>query len=441
MSAPVIVVGAGAAGLAAARTLHDAGIEVVVREARNRIGGRVLTVVDPVTALPLELGAEFIHGRASELRTLLDQASIPSLDAEGTRWRVTPGGWLRFDDFWERIDAVMKRLDDDGPDRSFEAALTRRRGQNVSARERQLAREYVEGFHAAEPVLISAKVMAESGSPGGDDRERRLGRVLGGYERVLTWLASPIARRVRLSTIVSAVAWRKGHVSITIEGSPQHRLTGSAVVITVPLGVLKATPEHRGAIAFTPPLHSKTRALDRLAAGSVVRLVLRLSDRFWADETFPRARGTQGLDQMSFLHGIGPDFPVWWTMYPLNSPFLIGWCGGAHARALARLPPDALTRRAVDSLARHCGMTKRRMHSMVDASWIHDWEHDPFARGAYSYQMVGGMNAPADLARPLESTLFFAGEATDTDGATGTVHGALSSGRRAARQVMRALNT
>jgi monoamine oxidase len=437
---PVIVVGAGAAGLAAARTLHDAGIDVVVLEARDRIGGRVLTVVDPTTTLPLELGAEFIHGRASELRALLDQASITSLDVDGTRWRVTPAGWRPFDDFWERVDAVMKRLDHDGPDRSFDTALTQRRAQRLSTPDRRLAREFVEGFHAADPALVSATVMAESGSPGGDERERRLGRVLGGYDRVLTWLASPIARRVRLSTVVSAVAWKRGQVSISIEGSRQHPLTGRAAIITVPLGVLKAAPDQRGAIAFTPPLNSKTRALDRLAVGSVVRVVLRLADRFWADQSLPRARGRDGLDRMSFLHADGPDFPVWWTMYPLDSPFLVGWCGGTHARDLARLAPEALATRAMDSLARHCGVTRRRMHAMMEASWMHNWEHDPFARGAYSYQMAGGVSAPAELARPLASTLFFAGEATDTEGATGTVHGALSSGRRAARQVIRVLN-
>ena len=70
---------------------------------------------------------------------------------------------------------------------------------------------------------------------------------------------------------------------------------------------------------------------------------------------------------------------------------------------------------------------------------MHDWLHDPYARGAYSYQMVDGADAPAALARPLDATLFFAGEATDTEGATGTVHGAIASGRRAARQVMRVL--
>jgi monoamine oxidase len=80
------------------------------------------------------------------------------------------------------------------------------------------------------------------------------------------------------------------------------------------------------------------------------------------------------------------------------------------------------------------------MRSQVDAAWMHDWVHDPFSRGAYSYQMVGGTDAPNVLARPLAGTLFFAGEATDTGGATGTVHGAIASGRRAARQMQRALD-
>jgi monoamine oxidase len=79
------------------------------------------------------------------------------------------------------------------------------------------------------------------------------------------------------------------------------------------------------------------------------------------------------------------------------------------------------------------------MRSQVEETWMHDWVHDPFARGAYSYSMVGGAEAPRALARPLAGTLFFAGEATDTEGATGTVHGAIASGRRAARQAIKAI--
>jgi monoamine oxidase len=82
-----------------------------------------------------------------------------------------------------------------------------------------------------------------------------------------------------------------------------------------------------------------------------------------------------------------------------------------------------------------------RLARDVTHVWMHDWMNDPFARGAYSYQLVAGANAARDLARPIDGTLFFAGEATDTSGSTGTVHGALASGARAARQVLRALHT
>ena len=78
---------------------------------------------------------------------------------------------------------------------------------------------------------------------------------------------------------------------------------------------------------------------------------------------------------------------------------------------------------------------------MVEAAWMHDWEHDPFTRGAYSYQMVGGVDAPGALAKPLRGTLFFAGEAADPEGRTGTVHGAIATGRRAAEEVQRSLMT
>jgi monoamine oxidase len=81
------------------------------------------------------------------------------------------------------------------------------------------------------------------------------------------------------------------------------------------------------------------------------------------------------------------------------------------------------------------------MRGMVEAAWTHDWEHDPFSRGVYSYQTVGGVDAPGELARPLRGTLFFAGEAADPEARTGTVHGAIATGQRAAEEVQRSIMT
>jgi monoamine oxidase len=435
----VVVVGAGAAGLAAARALHDAGIDVEVLEARDRIGGRVLTVSDPDTARPIELGAEFIHGEAPALQQLLDEAALTSVDVCGTRWHGTRSRLRRLTGFWERLDRGMQLLDSDSrADRSFDEVFRTRPGGRRLARERTLVRQYVEGFHAADPRLISAQALADGGSPGDDIRERRLARVVDGYDRAIAWLAKPLASRIRLSSAVTAVHWKPRRVAVHV--GRRTRITARAAIITVPLGVLQAESTRRGAIVFEPELRAKAHALEHLAMGAVVRVVLRLSDRFWTGEAFARTHATEGIERMSFLHTADPDFPTWWTTYPLTSRLIVGWCGGPHARTLAAQPSQAIADRAADALARQCRVPRRRMRSMVETVWMHDWVHDPFARGAYSYQKVGGADAPSALARPLRGTLFFAGEATDTEGATGTVHGAIASGRRAANHVVRAID-
>ena len=119
---------------------------------------------------------------------------------------------------------------------------------------------------------------------------------------------------------------------------------------------------------------------------------------------------------------------------------LVAWCGGPQAHALSELAPGRLIDRALESLAAQFGLSRRAARAEVQGAWTHDWQRDPFSRGAYSYVTVGAKNASAKLARPLGAMLFFAGEASDVEGRTGTVHGAIATGRRAARQVVRALS-
>ena len=175
--------------------------------------------------------------------------------------------------------------------------------------------------------------------------------------------------------------------------------------------------------------------------GQVVRITLRLTERFWASEWYARQIKTEELDTLSFLHTSDEHFPVWWTAYPVRAPVLVGWHGGPGAHELSRLASEQIEAAAIESLGRQFRVPARRVRGMVEAAWMHDWTHDPFARGAYSDQTVGGEEAPAVLARPLRGTLFFAGEATDAEGRTGTVHGAIATGRRAAEEVLRSLTT
>jgi hypothetical protein len=139
---------------------------------------------------------------------------------------------------------------------------------------------------------------------------------------------------------------------------------------------------------------------------------------------------------MSFLFGRTALFPVWWSAHPLWVPMLTGWTGGPPADALVGCDVADC---ALDSLAQHLGMPRQQLEGQIVGHWSHDWATDPFARGAYSYGEVDGLEAAQRFARPRENTLFFAGEATDSTGRSGTVHGALASGRRAAQETLRAL--
>ena len=442
-----VVIGAGVAGLAAARALQDAGVDFIVLEARERIGGRIFTARDAELPVGVELGAEFVHGSAPELHEIVRAARLTLCDIEGERWQSRSGALRPLGEaFWSELEAVMSRLPDRArDDRSFQEFLKKRPGGKRLANARRLALQWVEGFHAADPSLISAVALAEGGSPGDDQRERRLGRILDGYDTVPRWIARDLTDRIRLGAVVTAVEWGSDAVRLRVAGGtdPDATIEARAVIVSVPLGVLKAQDGERGAIAFDPPLESdpyKSDALRGMEMGVVTRVGLRVEDMFWTGERYVRRTKSQDLDRLAFLHTTDAEFAVWWTAYPVAAPLLVAWAGGPHARELASLGDDEIRERAMRALARQFSLSVRDASRLVTAAWTHNWQHDPFARGAYSYVQVGGRDAPSKLARPLRQTVFFAGEASDREGRTGTVHGAIATGRRAAKELIRAFS-
>lgn len=438
----VAILGAGVAGLEAARVLHEHEIDFTVLEARERVGGRIFSLNDDSLPVAIELGAEFVHGRAPELREIAREAPFAIADIDGQRWQSHQGRLRRADDFWDRLDAVMSRLRTRGADRSFEQFLNSSNRRDHRAR--SFALQWVENFHAADPARVSERALAEGGSPGDDVRERRLGRVLGGYDAVARWIGRGIGDRIRLGTVVTGVRWEEGAVRIETRqpsGTPGG-IQARAALVALPLGVLHAGPSEPGAVVFDPPLASdatKASALEGMTMGAVARITLRLREPFWTSDRFARRAKDQNLDRLGFLHTGDPDFPIWWSSYPISAPVLVAWRGGVRAREISAAGEEQAVERALAALARQFGLTRREAHGMVTGTWFHNWESDPYARGAYSYMLVGGNGAPAKLARPVRRTLFFAGEASDAEGRTGTVHGAIASGRRAAAQLLRVL--
>jgi monoamine oxidase len=218
-------------------------------------------------------------------------------------------------------------------------------------------------------------------------------------------------------------------------------LTARAAVVTVPLGVLQAPVGDQGTITFAPALPTAKRsALHRLSEGHVIRVSVVLDEPLWLTKPPRAASGGRSLERLAFIHPADDEMPVCWTGYPTNVPLLVAWFGGPEAESLAMLDRSEIEARAVTALARRLHFSPRRFERHVRACHMHNWSADPFSRGAYSYVVVGGAEAAAKLARPVDGTLFFAGEAFDAHGRNGTVEGAIASGRNAAVQVRRALD-
>ncbi len=434
----VIVIGAGVAGLAAAGELARGGLDVQVLEARDRLGGRILTVRQPGLELPLELGAEFVHGADTSTMRIAAEAGLLVAEVTGEHWRARGGRLSVVNGFWEKIEMAMSRLDPErAPDRPATEALADV-ASDFSDDDRRLLLEYVQGFHAADPARIGEQALAVAEGAGEDDdddaSDRQL-RLLSGYDRVVAHLAAAIAGRVVLHTAVERIEWRRGSVQVharTDQGEPL-TFRGRAAVITVPLGVLQAVAGSPGAMQFEPEISRLRTAASRLAVGSVVRIAMRLREAIWLTG---KVRATDGssLARLSFLHS-DARIPVWWTPAPLLAPLLVGWCGGPPAAELSALGRAGIERLAVEELASQLRIEAEDLHGEVlSISW-HDWQNDPYARGAYAYVPVGALDAQRALAEPEEDTLCFAGEALAGKD-TGTVHGAIDSGVGAARRLL-----
>ena len=440
LSTDVAIVGAGVAGLAAMRVLEEHGIRTCVLEARDRIGGRIHTIRDARVAHPIELGAEFVHGEAPQLIQIIREAGLLAYAVEGDRWRSRGGRLSRFDDFWERLQPVTKRLDGRKADRSFGDFLDEQPGGRGAADARLLARTFVEGFHAADVTRISTRALSDGGIPSDEEEQRQL-RIANGYDRVPEWLARELYHRILMETVVERIEWERGGVEISVRQRSAGGTTSiraRAAIITVPLGVLLAPSGEWGAIAFSPALPIIERARRCLTMGSVVRLVILFRERWWTSRmrSVPR---NGWLDSLTFLHGDSGNVSIWWSLHPVHVPMIVGWVGGPAAARLSARSREDVQARALAALAENFGVSRRRVVSQVEASWMHDWQHDPFARGVYSYALVGGADGAEKLARSIDGTLWIAGEAADAEGRTGTVHGAIGSGRKAGQAVIRSL--
>jgi len=362
--------------------------------------------------IPVELGAEFIHGEAAATHALLAQAGIAAVDSTREQRYLEGGKLRRVNGFLEAQRAIqkapiMKR------DLSFAAFLARLR---VSRKTKTFARLMVQGFDAADPARVSARSIVEEWGEGGSLGASQP-RPQGGYGALFGWLAESVlaaGARLQLDSPVRALQWKRD--TVLVKGS-SFTFKGRRAIITLPLGVLQSN-----AVLFKPPLQAKRPALEKLASGPVVRVAMRFHSRFWETRA----------SEVAFFHVPEAAFPTFWTPLPMRAALLTAWAGGPKAARLTGSSRGMLIAKALRTVQMVFGEKAR---GQLAQALVQDWQAEPYSRGGYSYLRVGGIGAREQLAEPLEDTLFFAGEATDADEA-GTVAGALRSGQRAARQVL-----
>jgi monoamine oxidase len=443
----VIIIGAGAAGLAAAAELGRSGLSVSILEARDRIGGRIFTVRDSALNVPIELGAEFIHGLPPEIWLPLQARNISPTEVEGALYCVK-NAHLSTCDLFSRMDEILDRMDDRLPDESFRSFLERcwpeasRNPEQQEAIQRALG--YVTGFNAADPDQVGVHWLLKGMRADEAIEADRSFRLTNGYQHLIEIYQQELVQygvTTQANTIVEAIHWRTGHAEVIAHnGKGPARFTTSRVLVTLPLAVLQANPGSVGAVQFSPPLPTqKLDAMRRMEMGKVIRIVLRFRDRFW--ETISAGAGdSRTIADMSFLFSQDGWFPTWWTAMPRTLPIMTGWAPFRSAEKLSGKSQSFVIEHSLETLSRLMRIDRRELESLLEAAYFHDWQSDPFSLGAYSYGKVDAEAAPEALGIPMDNTLFFAGEATDTSGHNGTVHGAIASGRRAAAEILRSAN-
>ena len=416
-----VIVGAGAAGLLAARELARGGRSVTLLEARDRCGGRIETLPEAEWGYAAEAGPEFVHGAAGHTRALMREAGLALAPRGGTAWHAEDGV-LSQDDrstpHAAEFRRVLSALKADLPVAEF---LARDFGDARYAELRRSITRMVEGYDAADPNRASTFALREEWMARGLEQQ---GRIAEGYGALIAFLEGECRRlgvRLELGAAAAAIEARAPKLAIRCRDGRAFAADGAIVAVPLPLLRAIALPEEASAIAAA--------AVADIGFGNVVKILLRFSRKWWA------AQGGQDLADMSFLFSSAA-VPTWWTQHPAPHPVLTGWLAGPRAAAVAGLAGDRVIERALAALAQNFAVASDWLKGQLVAARAIDWGADPFAGGAYSYATPQTRAVLAAVER-LDGNIRFAGEAFYAGPEMGTVEAAFASAAHAAQAILR----
>jgi monoamine oxidase len=417
----IIVIGAGAAGLMAARELARSGSKVTVLEARDRCGGRIHPLPAAEFGYPAEGGAEFVHGEAPVTHGLLREAGLSLLPIRGTRWTMEDGKLVRGesqDPLEAELHKALQELKNDLPVAEF---LRRYFAGPEHDRLRHSIKRMVEGYDAADPERASTFALRDEWMDGGRSGQAR---IAGGYGALIDFLVAECCREgaaIRLGAAVTAIEAIDGG-RVLVRCATGDTYVRDTVVLTVPLPLLQE-------IALPDVVRERAAAAEHIGFGNVVKILLRFETRWWADQR-------PDLRDLTFLLS-DERIPVWWTQFPDERSVLTGWFGGPKTEAMAHLQEHQLIEGGIASLADIFGFPPQQLRQSLVAARAINWRNDRFACGAYSYATMGTRQAQAALTRADRNAVLFSGEALYRGKDMGTVEAALTSGLETARIILR----
>jgi monoamine oxidase len=413
MQESIIIIGAGASGLMAARKLSAAGHPVTVLEANDRVGGRIHIIQPAGFLTPIEEGAEFMHGKLPLTMELLKEAGIEYQPVEGSMIRVTNGEWITQDEFIAGWDELIDHMANLKTDLTLTEFLQQYFPGEKYAALRKRTKGFAEGFDVADPDLVSVLGLREEWSHEQDEQYR----IVGGYSPLMEYLKkASIANgcSIHTSTIVKTIRWQPNQVeTITADGRV---FIAQKAIITVPVGVLQAAQQHTTALSFEPALPTQQQAIQQVGFGPVVKVIIQFAEPFWLK-----------YDQDTGFLLSEEIIPTWWTHLPNNDAVLTGWFGGPKATRYTNSDNSIVLQDALQSLANIFRIPVDEIRSLVTASHMAKWQNNPASLGAYSYSKLFTTDARVLLNTPVQDTVYFAGEGCYDGINGGTVEAALQS--------------
>ncbi|WP_207515745.1 flavin monoamine oxidase family protein [Longitalea luteola] len=417
----ILIIGAGAAGLMAARKLSAAGHPVTLLEANDRIGGRIHSIQPPGFIKPIEAGAEFIHGRLSLTMQLLKEFGGTYHRMTGKMIRVKDGQWHEQEEFVEGWDELIHRMAGLQTDLTLADFLQRYFHEEKYAVLRQSVQRFAEGFDVADIHQVSVLGLRDEWKH--EDEEQF--RIAGGYQQLTEYLQHACTANgcvIHTSCIVKTIRWQEGHVeAITADGKT---FSAQQAIIAVPLGVLLADSSHSTAVSFEPAIDAHCQAWQQIGYGTVLKVMLQFSTSFWQE--YDKEIGFLFSEEV---------IPTWWTNLPDAPTLLTGWIGGPPATRFKAIDETTIIEQALQSLANIFSITSDKLRSLLTASYVARWQTNEFCLGAYSFNKLFTTEARTLLNEPVENTLYFAGEAFYDGINGGTVEAALQSGEQVSKLI------